>query len=86
MVWFRPLNETEIKWYIDTYQPFDKAGAYGIQDMLSYEVKISDAKGPEEIPTPKADKLPGFIQKIKGSYTNVVGLPLAALYRKLLEF
>ena len=31
-----PLSEEEISYYIDTYRPFDKAGAYGIQEWLGY--------------------------------------------------
>ncbi len=30
-VFMRPLTEEEIRWYINTGEPFDKAGAYGIQ-------------------------------------------------------
>ena len=33
-VTFRKLTEEEIEFYVDTYQPFDKAGAYGAQDWL----------------------------------------------------
>lgn len=35
-VHFRELNEPEIDHYIETYQPFDKAGAYGIQEWIGY--------------------------------------------------
>jgi len=31
-VFFRTLEEEEIKYYVKTYEPLDKAGAYGIQD------------------------------------------------------
>jgi septum formation protein len=31
-VTFRPLSEAWIEWYIATGEPFDKAGAYGIQE------------------------------------------------------
>lgn len=31
---FAPLTEQEIDWYIATYRPFDKAGAYGIQEWI----------------------------------------------------
>ena len=33
-VYFRALSDQEIYYYIDEYQPFDKAGAYGIQEWL----------------------------------------------------
>ncbi len=62
-VTFAPLNEEEIDHYIENFQPFDKAGAYGIQEWLG---------------------LIG-IKEIKGSYTNVVGLPTQRLYKELKE-
>ena len=33
-VYFRPLTAAEIDYYIDTCQPYDKAGSYGAQDWL----------------------------------------------------
>ena len=33
-VYFKALTATEIDYYIDNYQPFDKAGAYGIQEWI----------------------------------------------------
>ena len=35
-VWFKDLSLEEIKYYIDTCKPYDKAGSYGIQDWLGY--------------------------------------------------
>jgi len=35
-VTFRALSDEEIGYYIDTYKPFDKAGAYGIQEWIGY--------------------------------------------------
>lgn len=35
-VWFEPLSQEEIEWYITNYQPFDKAGSYGIQEWLGH--------------------------------------------------
>ncbi len=60
-VYFRELTEKEIRWYISTGEPTDKAGAYGIQ-----------GKGAV------------LVEKIEGSYDNVVGLPLTALYKLLI--
>lgn len=61
-VHFRELTFQEIKYYIDTYKPFDKAGAYGIQEWIGQVA----------------------IEKINGSYTNVMGLPSGLVYRELL--
>lgn len=58
---FKELSIEEIRHYIKEYQPFDKAGAYGIQEWLG---------------------LIG-IEHIKGSYTNVVGLPTQLVYETL---
>ncbi|WP_282111479.1 Maf family nucleotide pyrophosphatase [Maribacter stanieri] len=58
---FKELSIEEIRHYIKEYQPFDKAGAYGIQEWLG---------------------LIG-IEQIKGSYTNVVGLPTQLVYETL---
>ncbi|MBQ9712168.1 MAG: septum formation protein Maf [Bacteroidales bacterium] len=35
-VHFRELTEEEISYYIERYRPFDKAGAYGIQEWIGY--------------------------------------------------
>jgi septum formation protein len=59
-VWFAPLTEEEIQWYVNSGEPMDKAGAYGIQGLGSR-----------------------FIDRIEGSYANVVGLPVAMVYRLL---
>jgi septum formation protein len=57
---FKSLSPEEIKGYIKTREPMDKAGAYAVQGKGSY-----------------------MIQEIKGSYTNVVGLPLCELVEVL---
>ena len=36
IVHFKELTDEEIYHYIDTYKPFDKAGAYGIQEWIGY--------------------------------------------------
>ena len=43
-VWFKPLTDAEITWYVDTYKPFDKAGAYAIQEWIGY-IDISRIDG-----------------------------------------
>ena len=35
-VTFKPLTDEEIHYYVDRYRPFDKAGAYGIQEWIGY--------------------------------------------------
>lgn len=64
-VGFRKLGEQEILQYIEKFQPFDKAGAYGIQDFLTYE----QSKCP-----PQEISKQSFVNKIKGSYYNVMGI------------
>lgn len=39
---FKNISDEEIKWYIDTKEPFDKAGSYGIQGKGSYFVEKID--------------------------------------------
>ena len=36
IVHFKELSDKEINHYIDNYKPFDKAGAYGIQEWIGY--------------------------------------------------
>ena len=36
IVYFKELTDSEIYYYIDEYKPFDKAGAYGIQEWIGY--------------------------------------------------
>ncbi len=35
-VYFKPLSLEEITYYIENYEPFDKAGAYGIQEWIGF--------------------------------------------------
>ena len=36
IVHFKQLTDSEIEYYVDNYRPFDKAGAYGIQEWIGY--------------------------------------------------
>lgn len=36
VVEFMPLTNEEITYYVDNYRPFDKAGAYGVQEWIGY--------------------------------------------------
>ncbi len=35
-VWFKELSDEEINYYLENYRPYDKAGAYGIQEWIGY--------------------------------------------------
>jgi len=35
-VWFKDLTDDEITYYVDNYQPYDKAGAYAIQEWIGH--------------------------------------------------
>lgn len=35
-VWFKELSDEEIHYYLEHYRPYDKAGAYGIQEWIGY--------------------------------------------------
>ena len=63
-VTFRQLTAEEIDYYIKKYQPFDKAGAYGIQEWIGY----IGCTG------------------LRGSYYNVMGLPVQRIYAELQQF
>lgn len=59
-VLFKTLTNTEILWYTDTDEPYDKAGGYAVQGLGAF-----------------------MVQKICGSYTNVVGLPVCEVIQTL---
>ncbi|GAA5235829.1 septum formation inhibitor Maf [Verticiella sediminum] len=59
-VQFRPLSARDIARYCDSGEPYDKAGAYGIQGLAGI-----------------------FVERIEGSYTGVMGLPLFETARLL---
>ena len=35
-VWFKSLSDEEIHFYLENFRPYDKAGAYGIQEWIGY--------------------------------------------------
>lgn len=61
---FREMTDEEIAYYVDNFRPYDKAGAYGIQEWIGYVA----------------------IERIEGSFYNVMGLPVQKLYTELNEF
>lgn len=60
-VYFKDLNDEEINYYVDNFKPYDKAGAYGIQEWIGYI----------------------GVEKIEGSFFNVMGLPIHRLYNEI---
>ncbi len=58
---FYELRDEQLKAYVKTREPYDKAGAYGIQEHGAL-----------------------MVENIEGDYYNIVGLPIAKLYRYLL--
>lgn len=58
----RTITPDMLQWYLDTKEPFDKAGSYAIQGYGS-----------------------ALVESIQGSYSNVVGLPLAEVIDALVE-
>lgn len=63
-VTFKELTDEEIDYYVRTYQPMDKAGAYGIQEWIGHV----------------------GVTALKGSYFNVMGLPVQRIYEALKTF
>jgi septum formation protein len=62
-VYFRKLGQTEILYYVDSFNPYDKAGAYGVQEWIGFV----------------------GVERIEGSYFNVMGLPTHLLYQTILS-
>ncbi|GAB6394832.1 MAG: septum formation protein Maf [Bacteroidales bacterium] len=58
---FAAIEEKDIEYYVDNYRPYDKAGAYGIQEWIGYIA----------------------VEKIEGSFYNVMGLPIQRVYKEL---
>ena len=61
---FGTLTPEEIAYYVESYSPLDKAGAYGIQEWIGAAA----------------------IRGIRGSFYNVMGLPVHRLYSELKKF
>lgn len=61
---FAELSEADVHYYVETFLPMDKAGAYGIQEWIGCVA----------------------VEWIKGSYYNVMGLPVHQLYKELKGF
>lgn len=61
---FDVLPDENIEYYVDNFRPYDKAGAYAIQEWIGYT----------------------GISAIRGSYYNVMGLPVNRLWKELGDF
>jgi septum formation protein len=98
-VTFRKLSPKDIEYYIDTFKPLDKAGAYGAQDCLpenfnpcsQQELDFLTSIGKlslieQTITTPPAGTGIAIIDKIEGSYFTVMGLPIHLVYQHLNSF
>jgi len=62
-VTYKNLSEKEINYYVNTVNPIDKAGSYGIQDWIGMI----------------------GVERIKGSYTSVLGLPVPQVTGQILK-
>lgn len=97
-VTFKKLSQQEIEFYVDTCKPLDKAGAYGAQECLPSGVnpcsheeikflkEINKMDLIEKSINMKAGSGMACIEKITGSYFNVMGLPIHKVYEHLLNF
>lgn len=97
-VTFRSLHKSEIESYVKDFRPLDKAGAYGAQECLpeGYDPCSQEEKDflerigqpgllKESKPILSSIKPIVAIEKIKGSYFNVMGLPIHLLLDPLLR-
>jgi septum formation protein len=60
-VYFRPIGPEAMRFYLDRFRPYDKAGSYATQEWIGLT----------------------HIERIEGSYTNIMGLPTQRLYEEL---
>lgn len=58
------LNHDEIEFYVQRFNPLDKAGAYGIQEWIGH----------------------CKVKNLRGSFTNVMGLPMHEVYEHLFDY
>ena len=97
-VYFNRLSDELIEKYIQNYSPYDKAGSYGAQECLPAGLNPCSAKELEFMKTinksdlfektlikSEKENIP-IIQKIEGSYFNVMGLPVVELVDRLNSF
>lgn len=61
---FSQLDDADIDYYVNNFLPFDKAGAYGIQEWIGLVA----------------------VEELRGSFFNVMGLPVQRLYGILKQF
>jgi septum formation protein len=94
-VTFRHLNQQEIEYYIDNFKPFDKAGSYGAQECLPAHMNpcspdeiafLAKINKPDLFESTLASKAIAAIERIDGSYFNVMGLPVHRVYYELNAF
>lgn len=56
-VWFRSLRPEEIRWYVRSGEPLDKAGAYGIQGLGGALVRRIEGSASNVVGLPVAETL-----------------------------
>ncbi|MEM9857090.1 MAG: Maf family protein [Bacteroidota bacterium] len=93
-VHFPKLDDSLIEKYLNQFHPFDKAGAYGIQECVpdpksyynSDELLFLRDKGSTVEYTKPRRGTVFTIKQIEGSYFNVVGFPIVAVADVLKKF
>lgn len=98
-VTFEELSPDQIAFYVDHFQPYDKAGAYGAQDCLppgmnpcsEEEMGFLRSINRESLVTETmtgtgTDMGIVVIRRISGSYFNVMGLPVHKVFTHLKDW